>query len=76
MDTDCAVCKPEELQDKIKDSEVRQVRTRDSVECEAWKAEVEDGLRKGGGPAHGTELDRKRDEVTRGGTNLYGDAGA
>jgi hypothetical protein len=75
LDTAHAVRKLHELRAKIKDWEARQARTRNSVECKAWKAELEDWPGKDR-PAFGAELERKRDEVTGGGTNLYGDAGA
>jgi hypothetical protein len=75
LDADYAVRKLEDLRNKVKAWEARHMTTA-SVEFRAWKAEVEDWFRTSGGQKLGTELDRKRDEVTRGGTNLYGDAGA
>ena len=73
LDTNYAVRKLGELREKIKDWEAGQARAKDS---RAWKAEVEDWLGTSGGATLGTELDRKRDEFTRGGANLYGDVGA
>lgn len=55
MDIEYIVRKLEELRDKIKDWEAREVGTKDSGEFEIWRVEVEDWLRKGGA-AVGTEL--------------------